>query len=586
MPGCESILPAAPTVPPMKFLVAQLSHYLSTRDARRNVRALLKYLLFLIVVITAYAVLFHLIMLKEGKQHSWATGFYWVLTVMSTLGFGDITFESDLGRLFTIVVLLSGIVLLLIVLPFAFIHYFYAPLLESRIQLSAPRTVPADTEGHLIISHYDSVVPGLIRRLKQEEIPYFVIEEDPAVAANRVLEEISVISTPVDNEMSYESLNLDRARMVLVNREDTLNTKIILTIHKVNPHVPIVAIANENDSVDVLQLSGATHVLPLKKWLGEQLANRVSFLHAKSNLIGRYNDLLIAELPVQHTPLANKTVRETNLRKRAGVNIIGVWEQGHLLPVQAETRLSEASVLVLIGRESQLNALDELTISYTLNSNPVLLIGAGKVGASVAEALHEKGIPVNLVDKHARLCNRLKPFCHQVFPGDAADYHLLMDAGIKEAPSVVLTTSDDAMNVYLASYCRRLNPDLRIVSRITQERNIDVMQRAGADFVLSYSSLGAEAIFSILMGKELIVIGEGINLISMPVPTALSGKTLAESEIGASTGLTVIALQKDDDLITRISASTTLEEGAELLMLGGTQQQQDFIDRFGDNARS
>ena len=54
----------------------------------------------------------------EGEQHSWITGFYWTLVVMTTLGFGDITFTSDVGRLFSILVLLSGVVLLLVMLPF------------------------------------------------------------------------------------------------------------------------------------------------------------------------------------------------------------------------------------------------------------------------------------------------------------------------------------------------------------------------------------------------------------------------------------------------------------------------------------
>ena len=51
--------------------------------------------------------------------------------------------------------------------------------------------------------------------------------------------------------------------------------------------------------------------------------------------------------------------------------------------------------------------------------------------------------------------------------------------------SVLLTTNDDAMNIYLAVFSRRLNPGLRIVSRITHERNIDAIHRAGADFMLS-----------------------------------------------------------------------------------------------------
>src|SRR5690606_29055762 len=109
----------------MKLVSSQLSFYLSDRAVRRNVRALLRYVAVLFIVMIVFAVLFHVIMVYvEGQEHSWITGLYWTLTVMSTLGFGDITFTSDLGRIFSIVVLLTGIVMLLIVLPFAFIRYF------------------------------------------------------------------------------------------------------------------------------------------------------------------------------------------------------------------------------------------------------------------------------------------------------------------------------------------------------------------------------------------------------------------------------------------------------------------------------
>lgn len=42
-----------------------------------------------------------------GREEIWITGIYWALTVMSMLGFGDITFASDLGRLFSIVVMIG-----------------------------------------------------------------------------------------------------------------------------------------------------------------------------------------------------------------------------------------------------------------------------------------------------------------------------------------------------------------------------------------------------------------------------------------------------------------------------------------------
>src|SRR5687768_8291850 len=168
----------------MKFSSSQLAYLLGNREARRNLRALLKYALTLLAVITLYAVMFHVIKLHvEGERHSWITGFYWTLVVMTTLGFGDITFTSDAGRFFSIVVLLSGVVFLLVMLPFLFIRLFYAPWLESRVRLRAPRHVPPQTAGHVIITEYDAVAVGLVERLRADGIAYFVVEPDPTKAA-------------------------------------------------------------------------------------------------------------------------------------------------------------------------------------------------------------------------------------------------------------------------------------------------------------------------------------------------------------------------------------------------------------------
>ena len=136
--------------------------------------------------------------------------------------------------------------------------------------------------------------------------------------------------------------------------------------------------------------------------------------------------------------------------------------------------------------------------------------------------------------------------------GDAADRHVLEEARLGEASSVVVTTNDDATNIYLAVYCRRLNPALRIVSRITAEQNVEAIHRAGADFALSYASLGAETVFSRLKGHDLMTLGEGVDLFTRPVPARLAGKTLQESDIGPRTGLCVVAIRQGEQLISQL----------------------------------
>ena len=127
----------------MKTLGPQLAYFLTDRETRRNIGALIKLLAFLFGTIVVFSVLFHLIMVyNEGQDHSWLTGFYWTLTVMSTLGFGDITFHTDLGRLFSIVVLLSGHCPAAHC-PAVYLHPFLLrPVARSPGAAAAPREAP------------------------------------------------------------------------------------------------------------------------------------------------------------------------------------------------------------------------------------------------------------------------------------------------------------------------------------------------------------------------------------------------------------------------------------------------------------
>lgn len=568
----------------MKFIPSQLAYLIAEPELRTNLRSLFRYVAFLAALVTLYAVVFHLIMERvEDQSHSWITGFYWTLTVMTTLGFGDITFTSDIGRFFSMIVLLSGVVLLLVMLPFLFIRLFYAPWLEAQIRLRAPRAVPAEKRAHVIITAYDAIARGLIHRLDTSGVPYTVIEPDPGRAAQLAADGVSVMNGDIDSADTYRAAGLGRARMLVVNREDTTNTNITLTAREVSGEVPIEAVAEDEESVDILGLSGATHVLPVKGQLGEYLARRVDVGRVGAQVVGRYRSLEVAELPVRHTSFAGIEVRETRLRETDGMSIAGIWLRGRLHPAYPTTRIDPAGVLVVAGTQSQIAALNRRLAAAEPPARPglVLIIGAGRVGHAAAAALKAEGIPTHVVEKDPRALAALAPVADRLVEGDAADREVLARAGLGEASSVVLTTNDDAMNIYLAVYCRRLNPALRIVSRITFERNVEAIHRAGADFVLSYASLGAETIFARLRGRETVILGEGVDLFTREVPDRLAGKTLQEGAIGSLTGLCVIALQDGARLVTEMHSGTVLSGGAELVMIGNLEQRRAFFDTFG-----
>ncbi|MDQ3365255.1 MAG: NAD-binding protein [Myxococcota bacterium] len=560
----------------MKFLSSQLAEILKQPVMRENLGRLTKLFVVLFIQISVYTILFHLLMVREGQEHSWLTGVYWTLTVMSTLGFGDITFTSDLGRLFSIVVLVSGILMLLIVLPFAFIRFFYAPWMEAQMKLRAPRTVPAGTTGHVVICTNDAISIDLRERLALAHIPHFVLEPDPTVAAHMHSDGVPVILGNPQDAATWRALSIERVRAVVANIDDAGNTNIVLTVRHLAADLPIITTAEQSESIDLLELSGATHVLPVKQRLGEQLANRVNAGHAEVHQLGRYRDLVIGEFPVNRTPLVGRSLRDLALRRRLGVSVVGVWERGRFEPARPETMMTPTSVPVVIGTPEQIMELNALLVIYDTNYDATLVIGGGKVGRAAAETLKSRDVKVHIVEHDPVVASKLTDAADMVVVGPAAERETLTKAGLERAPAVILTTNDDAINIYLTVYCRRLNPALRIISRITHESNLEAVHRAGADFVLSYSSLGAESVFSTLQGRSLMMFGAGVELFQVDVPSKLAGKTLHQAQIGATCGVNVIALQRDGEILPNPSPTTPLPAHGELLVVGTHEQRQRF----------
>jgi voltage-gated potassium channel len=470
--------------------------------------------------------------------------------------------------------------MLLIVAPFAFIRFFYAPWMEARLKLRAPRSVPEDVSGHVVICTNETLATDLRERLRLAHIPHYVLEGDPALAAQLHGDGVPVLTADPQDVSSWRAIGIERARAVVANLDDAANTNVILTVRQLQPSLEVIAIAEHEESIDLLELAGATHVLPVKHRLGEQLANRVNAGHAEVHTLGHYRGLVIGEFPVHNTPLVGRSLRDLALRSRIGVTVVGIWERGRFEPASPDHVLTPTSVPVVIGSPAQIMALNELLVIYDTNYAPTLVLGGGKVGHAAVATLKARDVAVHVVDQDPTTTERLAGIADKVFVGQAADRDLLHAAGIDKAPSVILTTNDDSINIYLAVYCRRLNPELRIISRITHEKNLEAVHRAGADFVIGYSWLGSEFVFSTLQGRSLMMFGGGVELFTLDVPAMLVGKTLEETA-GTLCGVNVIAIQRDGEILAAPSPTMPLPAQSELLVVGTHEQRQRFARRFG-----
>lgn len=562
----------------MKFFTSQISYFLANRSTKVNIWRLVRFLLILMVLIIAYSIIFHFIMQYEGQDHSWITGFYWTLTVMSTLGFGDITFTSDLGRAFSVLVLMSGMVSLLILLPFTFIEFFYAPWLEAQSKARAPRELPEDTSNHIIITHLDPISKSLIEKLDQYNYEYVLLVNDLPKALEYFDEGYRVVFGELDDPRTYEKLRVKNAEMVLTLGSDMVNSNISNTVRELDENVTIVATANSSNSVDLLKLAGADHVIQLGQMLGRSLSRRTIGQDSRVHVVGRFGDLVIAEATALGTPLVGKTLSESKLRQDLSINVVGVWERGKFIKPEPDTIINKESVLLMAGSTDQLRNYDETMAIYRSSDKPVIIVGAGRVGRGTAEAFEERGMDYRIIDKNP---DRIKDNDKYIL-GSGEDLDTLKKAGIEDAPCIITTTHEDDMNIYLTIYARRLRPNIEIISRATLQRNVSTLHRAGADFVMSYATMGANVVFNILERNDVVMIAEGLNVFNVDTPQSLVGQTLRESQIRQKTGCSVLAINKDGQQQVNPEPEAKLTPDSQLVLIGKVEQERDFMQHYLD----
>ncbi len=563
----------------MKFVTNQIKFFFQSKTAKRNVWVLSKFILVLIFLVLLYSYLFQLIMGLEGREYSWANSIYWTLVTMSTLGYGDITFHSEFGRIFSVLVIVSGVVFLLVMLPFTFIQFFYAPWLEAQKKARTPRDIPRETQNHVIITSFEAVSAALVNKLKQFGYKYIILSNDQQKALELIDQEYKIVLGDPDDITTYSRVNADHAALVFFNQDDQMNTNAIFTLRELTSRVPAVANAENQASIDIMQLAGADKVYHFTQMLGRSLARRVLGVSMHTNIIGKFKELTIAEAPAMRTPLEGKTIRESGIRENTGVNIVGIWQRGSFTIPRPETRIDTKTVLMLAGSEEQLQRYEQLYSVYSVSLQPVLILGGGRVGQAAAEALQENDVGYCIVDKNPRVARDNSGYVL----GDAADLAVLKTAGIEQAPSVIITTNNDNMNIYLTIYCRRLRPDIQIITRATLDRSISKLHHAGADLVISYASMGANAVLNFLKEDKELMVAEGLNIFRQPLPPSLAGKSLQKSKIRENTNCSVIAVRMGQETNVNPEPDFILHKNQELILIGSAQAEKKFLEHFKQN---
>ena len=219
-------------------------------------------------------------------------------------------------------------------------------------------------------------------------------------------------------------------------------------------------------------------------------------------------------------------------------------------------------------------------------SNHVIICGYGRNGKQAANKLATHHRDFVVIEKDEQVTQKHKDTSTLFILGNANEDEVLVRAGINRACCLISALPNDSENVFVVLSARQMNPDIRIISRASQETTYSKLKLAGANNVILPDRIGGDHMASLVVVPDLLefvdnlsIIGnQSINIEEVAVEQLYDTskqKTILELDLRKKTGCNVIGY-KDENGNYHINpeADQKLVPGSKVIVLGRPEQIQ------------
>ncbi len=323
--------------------------------SRARIRIVLMAVLAALVVGT---IVFHLL---EGW--SILESLYVTVQTLTTVGFGDITPRTTLGRAFATGFMMVGVGVVLYALTSTVQSIVHSELF-ARYGHSRKMSKLRD---HFIICGAGRVGSHLIRSLRAVDGIFLVIESDQRKCEALMDMNIPVLIRDATLEESLIEAGVEHARgLASCLPDDADNVYVVLTARDLNPNIHIVARAAEEQAESKLIRAGANRVVAPTIIGGHRMAMALTkpavgdFL---DSVTANHLELGFEQLEVDSvSTLVGRKLSETVIRSELNIVIVSIRRNdGEIIfNPGAETKIESGDMLIAIGNEESLARLNAL----------------------------------------------------------------------------------------------------------------------------------------------------------------------------------------------------------------------------------
>lgn len=237
--------------------------------------------------------------------------------------------------------------------------------------------------------------------------------------------------------------------------------------------------------------------------------------------------------------------------------------------------------------------------------NHVVICGYGQVGRNLVRLVQDHGLPVVVIDQSESKIQMLREAGVPYVYGNAVSLHVLETAGVSKARSLAIALPDPMSTRLCLKRALELSPDLDLVVRANQDKDIELLYQLGAREVVQpefEASLELATHLLTGMGLSLPSVQQQVQQIRshhylelrptkpesqvsrelklaagdmnsrwyrLPARSPLTGMTLEEVDLRYLTGVSLIAIRRSQGgQVAYPNGQTILEKGDCLLVVG------------------
>lgn len=299
---------------------------------------------------------------------TWEDAAYMTVITLATVGFGEINPLGSRGRLFTIALILMGVVSIGYIVN-RFTEALIQGYFQEGIRRRQQQRVMESLSEHYIICGSGRTGQQIALEFKAEGVPFLTVDLD--INSVQTAQQQGYIAVQGDATLDETLLKVGIERaigLVAALPSDAENLYTVLSAKTLNPQIRAIARASTQEALQKLQRAGADAVVSPYITGGKRMAAaalRPQVMDFVDGILtGAGRELYMEEYRLDPVvcPYVGQTLREAKLRSQTGVLILAIRRvDGTLIGgPTAETQLMAGDLLICMGTAEQLRQVNQL----------------------------------------------------------------------------------------------------------------------------------------------------------------------------------------------------------------------------------